>query len=83
MKMLRMLVNGQSSIHDELKKLRTEIENVEIRLNKKIDKVDTKLTKRIDALGKQLAVLDDDAPTRDEFEELKKRVDKLQNHVYA
>ncbi len=47
-------------------------------LNKKIDiknsELQDRLTERIDALGKQLNVLDEDAPTRDEYDGLETRV---------
>jgi DNA repair ATPase RecN len=35
--------------------------------------------KRIDKLGLQLAELEDDAPTREEHDELEGRLDKLEN----
>ncbi|MEK7525884.1 MAG: hypothetical protein AAB546_00195 [Patescibacteria group bacterium] len=72
--MLRAIINGQSALKEELikriddveNKLGTKIDN----LDKKIDRVDEKLTKRIDNLGKQLAYLEDDAPTREEFDDI-------------
>ncbi|MDP3973925.1 MAG: hypothetical protein Q8P92_03770 [Candidatus Daviesbacteria bacterium] len=44
----------------------------------KIDKVEKNLTGRIDKLGKSLAYLEDDAPTREEFDNLEDRVDKVE-----
>ena len=40
------------------------------------------LTERIDKMGLQLARLEDDAPTVDEFEKLVRRVTKLENRVF-
>lgn len=53
----------------------TELEN---KLSGKIDSLDEKLTNRIDNLGNQLAYLEDDTPTRSEFDQLEKRVTKIE-----
>lgn len=81
-KMLRAIINGQTSFKGELLK---KIDEVDKRLSGKMDSLDGKidrveenLTKRIDKIGKQLAYLEDDAPTREEFEDLEKRVDKIE-----
>lgn len=50
-------------------------------VNKRIDKTDEKLTKRIDKIGLQLAELSDDAPTVEEFDNLEKRVSKVEHQV--
>ena len=39
------------------------------------------LTERMDKLGLQIARLEDDAPTIEEFDDLEKRVSKLENQV--
>lgn len=81
LKMLQMILSGQNSIKTEIVKVRKELSDVEDRLNKKIDDVREdiiKLTSRVDRLGLDLAKLSDDAPTIEEFDELKVRVDKLQ-----
>ena len=81
--MLQIIINGQSAFRQEvlnrINKLDTKFEGKIDSLDKKIDRVEDNLTKRIDALGKQLAYLEDDAPTRDEFNTLEKRVDKLES----
>lgn len=77
-KMLRAIINGQSSMKSELitkidkldKKLTDRIDN----LDKKIDGVEERLTKRIDIIGLHLENLDEDTPTREEFDELAKKV---------
>ena len=48
-------------------------------VNERFDKTD----KRIDKLGLQIANLEDDAPTVEEFGCLKKRVDKLERHFVS
>jgi len=77
-KMLRIIINGQSSFRQEVLKKFDEVDKKFNGLDKKIDKVDEKLTKRIDAVGRQLAYLEDDAPTREEFGNHEKRIRKLE-----
>jgi hypothetical protein len=40
--------------------------------------VESNLTKRIDKIGPQVARLEDDTPTREEFDDLDNRVKKLE-----
>lgn len=84
-KMLKIIINGQSSFRQEVL---GKIEEVDRRLGGKIDKLDEKidkveknLTSRIDKLGKQLAYLEDDTPTREEYDGLAKRVTKIEQTV--
>ena len=85
--MLRAIINGQSSFRQEFssrldkleKKLTERIDN----LDTKIDGVEKRLTKRIDSIGKQLAYLEDDTPTREEFDKLEQRVDNLDQKITA
>lgn len=80
--MLRIIINGQSAFKQEvlgkIDKLDQKIDKVEKNLSEKIDSVETNLTERIDKLGKQLAYLEDDTPTREEFDKLEERVDKIE-----
>lgn len=81
-KMLQVIINGQSTLKQELlskidkveKKLEGRIDGLDV----KLDKVEKNLTERIDKLGKQLAYLEDDTPTREEFNNLEKRVDNIE-----
>jgi len=79
--MLRAIMNGQSALKDELlgeiKKLDNKIDKLDI----KVDKFEENLTKRIDKLGSQLAYLEDDTPTRKEFDRLDKRVKRVENII--
>lgn len=68
-KMLQAIIHGQNALKQEL-------------INK-IDKVDRKLTKRLDNIDGQLAYLEDDAPTRQEHDELAGRVEKLEQKATA
>lgn len=81
-KMFQTIINGQSAFRQEVfgkfDKLEKKVDKLDEKLTKRIDDLDNKLTNRIDSLGKQLAYLEDDAPTRDEFNELEKRVDKVE-----
>jgi len=49
-----------------------------VSLDKKIDIVDKKLTSRLYKLGKQLAYLEDDTPTREEFDGLDTRIKRVE-----
>lgn len=80
-KMLRIIINGQSTFRQEvlgeIGDFRKEILAEVDKLDQKIEKVEKSLITRMDGLGKQLAYLEDDAPTREEFDNLVGRVDKL------
>lgn len=77
-KILQAILTGQNALKQDLsnqiKKLDVKIDRVEENLTKMIKKVD----ERVDMIGKQLAYLEDDAPTREEFDNLAGRVDKLE-----
>lgn len=81
-KMLQAIINGQSTIEQELLGKIGEIDQKFNKLggkvdqlDKKLDKIEKNLTGRIDGIGKQLAYLEDDAPTREELDKLSIRVD--------
>ena len=79
--MLRTVINGQSVMKSELI---TKIEGVEKKFTSGVDGLETEMKKgfkrleeRIDKIGLQVARLEDDTPTIEEFDELKSRVDKI------
>lgn len=74
-KMLRAIINGQSAFRQEIL---SRLDKLETKLEGMINKVEKNLTERIDKLGMQLAYLEDDSPTREEFDKLEKRVDKIE-----
>lgn len=71
-KILQSILDKVSSID---KKVDRGFKNVNVRF----DKTD----KRIDKLGMQLANLEDDAPTVEEFDNLEGRVTKLEHPQFA
>ena len=81
LKMFRLLVNGQSTMKSDLltaiQKLDNKLSDRIDGLDKKIDGVEKRLTNRIDKIGLQIANLEDDTPTRDEFDNLESKVDKF------
>ena len=87
-KMFQTIINGQSALKQELL---SEIRKVDGKLGGLENKVDNlqsemkqefkKLTERVDKIGLQVAHLEDDAPTVDEFDDLVKRVKKLESQI--
>lgn len=69
-KMLQAILDGQVTIREDIKEVKEELK-----------KTDIKLTKRIDKLGLDLAALSDDAPTIEEFDNLDKRVGRLEKQI--
>jgi len=54
------------------------VENNLTNLSTKIDNVEERLTKRINTVGSQVANVEEDAPTVEDFEKLEKRVKKVE-----
>lgn len=71
-KLLQSIVDGQALIRGDIKEVKEEVK-----------KTKTTLTERIDRLGLQLASLEDDAPTIDEFDRLEKRVKELEKQAIS
>ncbi|OGM77750.1 hypothetical protein A2188_02735 [Candidatus Woesebacteria bacterium RIFOXYA1_FULL_43_9] len=71
-KLLQILIDGQAQMKQDIRTLRED-------MNKGFDR----LEKRIDRIGLQVAELEDDAPTREEFDELDGKVTKLQHQFLA
>ena len=76
-------VNGQSAMKSELL---TKIDGLDKKLSGRMDSLDKKMdkgfrevTKRIDKIGLQVANLEDDAPTVEEFDKLETRVTNLES----
>ena len=89
-KMLQTIINGQSTLKQELlseigkvdKKVDRLGEKVE-GLDGKMDGVENRLTERLDKIGKQLAYLEDDTPTREEYDDLEKKVTKIGQRIIS
>ncbi len=71
-KILQSILDGQVLIRKDIKEVKEEAKKTEERL-----------TGRIDKLGMQLANLEDDAPTVEEFDDLEKRVTKLERPQFV
>ena len=86
-KMLQAIINGQSSskieILSKIDKLDGKLSGRIDGLEGRIDKVEKNLTTRIDKVGRQLAYLEDDTPTREEYDKLEKRVNKLEHKAIS
>lgn len=65
-KMLQALLDGQTVIRKDIKEVKEEVK---------------KNGARIDTLGLQIARLEDDSPTIEEFDKLEKRVSKLETQA--
>ena len=63
---LQAILDGQDSIRSDIKRVEKKVEEN---------------GERVDKLGLQLAYLEDDAPTRDEFDELQSVVKKIERKV--
>lgn len=69
-KMFQKVLDGQVAIRKDINKI-----------DLKIDGVEERLTKRIDKLGLQIANLEDDTPTIEEFDKLERRVSKVEHSI--
>lgn len=76
-KMLRAIINGIAAFKQEVLARFNKTDQKIESLDKKIDRVEQNLTARLDKIGLQLAYLEDDTPTKEEFDNLEKRVDKI------
>lgn len=77
-KMLRAIINGQTTLKQELVNKINQVDQKVDSLREELHTFRKDLTDRVDRLGKSLAYLEDDTPTRDEFDGLEERVDKLE-----
>lgn len=80
-KMLQAILDGQRAIREEL---RGDIKKVERNLAQLIRKNEKHIRKngeRLDKIGKAVAYFEDDAPTIEDFDDLEKRVGKLEKTV--
>ena len=80
-KILRTIMNGQSSMKSELLGKMTKLEK---KVDDGFEKVNERFNdaiKRIDKIGLQVAKLEDDAPTVEEFDNLVKKVEKVQQSL--
>ncbi|OGG12724.1 hypothetical protein A2875_02215 [Candidatus Gottesmanbacteria bacterium RIFCSPHIGHO2_01_FULL_46_14] len=76
-KILQAILDGQTGLKKDIQEVRRDITEVK----EEVRKTEGRLTARIDIVGLQVANLEDDAPTVEEFDKLAKRVSKLENRV--
>lgn len=69
------------AILDKVSSLDRKVDNGFKEVNQRIDKTEKNLTARIDSLGLQIAGIEDDAPTIEEFDKLEGRVTKLESKL--
>ena len=78
--MIKAVINGQHALRSELfgeiSKFRKEMNALSQEVKNGFEEVN----ERLDKQGKQLAYLEEDAPTREEFGGLESRVDKLEKN---
>lgn len=79
--MLQIIINGQSTFRQEVQGEIKDLKEMVSKVDQKIDRVEENLTKRMDKIGKQLAYLEDDAPTREVFNNLEKRIGEVEQKV--
>lgn len=87
-KMLQAIMNHISAVKSELlmkiAELEKRFDGVDSKidhLDKKIDRVEKNLIDRMDKIGRSLAYLEDDTPTREEHDALVGRVTKLEQKI--
>lgn len=80
-KLLQIILDGQTSIREDVANVRKDIKQIKVELDNKIDTAENRLTQRLNKIGSQLAYLEDDAPTREEHDKLEKRVAKLEQSL--
>ena len=80
-KMLQAIIHGQNALKQELVGKIDKVDQKVDKLGQELKRVEKNLTGRIDKIGRQLAYLEDDAPTREEFGELEVRVERIEHKM--
>lgn len=75
---LQILIKGQNELKEELMILMNETKQDLALLREETKEGFRKTHERLDKQGKQLAYVEDDAPTREEHTDLVKRVEKVE-----
>ena len=79
--MLQAILDGQSAVKEELKASIKRLEEKVDRGFQKVDKRFEEVNERIDKLGLQIARLEDDAPTIEEFDQHEKRLTSVESRI--
>ncbi len=80
-KLIQLVLDKVSALDKKVDSLDKKVDSLDKKFDKRIDELDEKLTKRLDTIGLNLARLEDDSPTIDEFDALEARVTKLENRA--
>jgi len=80
-KMLRAVASTQSSLRQDILGTKKELREEIVELGMELKAVEKRLTERLNIQGSQLAYLEDDAPTSEEFGDLEKRVKKVETKI--
>lgn len=78
--LLELLVENQTTVQKNLNRMEGDLSDIKNDLRRIEGKIDSN-GQRLDTLGLQLAELEDDSPTRDEFELLEQKVSTLSTKV--
>ncbi len=76
--MIRAVINGQSAMRQEFEKRFDEVDKRFDQIEMKMDKRFKEVKDRLDKQGRHLAYLEDDAPTREEYDGLDNRLTKVE-----
>lgn len=76
--MLKAFMNSQSAFNQKIEKELSDVKDI---ISKKIADSERRLTKRIDSIGKSLAYIEEDTPTMEEFDDLKRDVELIKKKI--
>lgn len=77
-KMLQAFMNSQNAFNQKIEK---ELRDTKNSIGVQILDTEKNLTKRIDSIGKGLAYIEEDAPTIEEFDDLKRDVELINKKI--
>ena len=84
-KMLQILIDGQAALREEIKEgrdnFRKEMKEGQDTIRQEMKQGFRKVNKRLNIIGKAVAFLEDDTPTREEHDKLEKRVTKVEKKL--
>ena len=78
---LKAILKGQAAMKQELLNKIGKVEINVDKVGKRLDQAESTLIGRLDKIGGQLAYLEDDAPTKEEFDALEKRVKQTERKI--
>ena len=79
--MLQILIEGQAALRKEISGVRGEMKNGQNLLREVMKVGFDKVNERLGKIGKSVAFLEDDTPTRGEHDKLEKRITKVEKKL--